>query len=49
MSLIIIGVATLLAGLWLALPTLRTFVGPDFEPSPRNDAIVFQAEHTSHP
>jgi hypothetical protein len=49
MWLIIVGAAAALVGLWYALPTLRTFVGPAFQPSRRNDDIVFQAEHTSHP
>ena len=38
-----------LLGLWIAAPTLRTFLRRDFEPVRRNDAIVFQAQQTSHP
>jgi hypothetical protein len=49
MWLIAMGAVAVLAGLWIALPTVRTFVGPDFQPVRRNDDIVFQAEHTSHP
>jgi len=46
---IFFGIA-LLAFLWVAAPTLRTFVGPGFEPTRRNDDIVFQAQHrSSHP
>jgi hypothetical protein len=39
----------LLLGLWVAAPTVRTLLRRDFEPVPRNDAIVFQAQQSSHP
>ena len=32
--------------LWIAAPTWRTLVRK-FEPTGRNDAIVFQAQHSS--
>ena len=42
--------AAALTFLWIAAPTVRTFLGPNFEPTRRNDAIVFQAQHSSsHP
>jgi len=41
--------AAFLVGLWIAAPTMRTFFRRDFEPVRRNDAIVFQAQQTSHP
>jgi hypothetical protein len=42
-------ILTAVAGVWLLVPTMWTFLGPDFGPTPRNDAIVFQAEQTGHP
>jgi hypothetical protein len=33
-------------GAWLLGPTLRTFLGPDFEPTPKDDASVEQAIQT---
>lgn len=45
----ILGGAAFLVGLWIVGPTLRTFLRRDFEPVRRNDAIVFQAQQTSHP
>lgn len=44
----IVGAAFLL-GVWVAAPTLRTLLRRDFEPVRRNDAIVFQAQQSSHP
>jgi hypothetical protein len=41
--------AAVLTGLWLAAPTVRTFFRPGFEPTRRNEAIVFQAQQSSHP
>src|SRR4051794_30429530 len=43
------GAAALLTGAWLVAPTLRTIVGPGFQPTRRNDASVFQAQQSSHP
>ena len=43
------GVVAVLVGLWLASPALSTFLRPAFEPSRRNDAIVFQAQQSGHP
>ena len=31
-------------GLWFALPALRSFRGPDFEPTYTDDEIVFQVQ-----
>ena len=39
----------ILAGLWLATPTMWTFFRPSFRPTRRNDASVFQAQQSSHP
>jgi hypothetical protein len=43
------GAAFFVVGLWIAAPTLRTFLRRDFEPVRRNDASVFQAQQASHP
>jgi hypothetical protein len=39
-------VGVLAAGTWLLAPTLRTFFGPDFEPTPKDDASVENAIQT---
>jgi hypothetical protein len=44
-----LGFVALLVGLWIAAPTLRTFLRQSWAPVPRNDAIVFQAQQSSHP
>ena len=44
-----LGAVALLVGLWIAAPTLRTFLRQSWAPVPRNDAIVFQAQQSSHP
>jgi hypothetical protein len=43
------GAAAILAGMWLATPTVWTLFRPSFQPARRNDAIVFQAQQSSHP
>jgi hypothetical protein len=40
--------AAILVFLWMAGPTMRTF-RRSFEPTRTNDAIVFQAQQSSHP
>jgi|tagenome__1003787_1003787.scaffolds.fasta_scaffold19576071_2 hypothetical protein len=42
-------IAALVVGLWILAPTVRSFFGPHFGPSWRNDASVFYAEQSSHP
>jgi len=49
MLLEILGAVALLLSLWLLAPTLRTFLVRRWRPVRRNDAIVFQAQQTSHP
>jgi hypothetical protein len=44
----IFGAAASLGFLWLVAPTIRTLFGR-FEPTWSNDAIVFQAQQSSHP
>lgn len=41
--------AAFLLGLWVAGPTIRSLLGRDFQPVAKNDAIVFQAQQSSHP
>ena len=36
-------------GLWLALPTLRSLRGPDFEPTYTDDETVFQVQQRFTP
>ena len=45
----IFGGAAGLVFLWLAAPTIRTLFRRNFEPTRSNDAIVFQAQQSSHP
>jgi hypothetical protein len=46
----IFGAAAVLVFLWIAAPTLRTLFQLSWVPTRRNDAIVFQAQHSSsHP
>jgi hypothetical protein len=40
---------TVLTGVWLSAPTIRTFFIPYFPPTRRNDASVFQAQQSCHP
>jgi hypothetical protein len=40
-------VLVLAAAFWLLGPTLRTFKGPDFEPTAKDDDSVFQAQQTN--
>ena len=34
------------AAVWFLTPTLRTFRGPDFEPTPKDDASVERAQQS---
>jgi hypothetical protein len=36
----------LAAGMWFLAPTVRTFRGPDFEPTSKDDASVLQAQQS---
>jgi hypothetical protein len=45
----IFGAAALVVFLWIAGPTVHTFLWRSFEPTRSNDAIVFQAQQSSHP
>jgi hypothetical protein len=45
----IFGAAASLGFLWLVAPTIRTLFRRNFEPTWSNDAIVFQAQQSSHP
>jgi hypothetical protein len=41
LALLVGGVAV-----WFLAPTMRTFRGPDFEPTPRDDASVLRAQQS---
>ena len=43
---IVIGLAVLGTGVWFAAPTIRTFRGPSFEPTAKDDASVERAEQS---
>jgi ABC-type nickel/cobalt efflux system permease component RcnA len=46
---VLAGIAVVLligVGLWFLVPTVRTFGHPDFEPTPKDDESVFQAQQT---
>ena len=46
----VIGGVAIVVSLWFAGPTLLTFARLGWVPTRRNDAIVFQAQHSSsHP
>lgn len=42
-------VLLLAIGLWFFIPTLRTFRGPDFEPTYTDDETVFQVQQKFTP
>ena len=44
----VVVLALLVAGaaVWFLLPTMRTFGGPDFEPAPKDDASVENANNS---
>lgn len=46
MGVLVLVVAVLAVGAWLLVPTIRTFRGPDFEPSPKDDASVERAQQS---
>ena len=49
---LVIGIPVLLGiglALWFAVPTLRTFRGPDFEPTYTDDESVFQVQQKNTP
>ena len=41
-----VGTVVLAAGVWLLVPALRTFGGPDFEPASADDASVDRAQQS---
>jgi hypothetical protein len=49
---LIIGIVVVLlvlvigAAVWFLAPTMRSFGGPDFEPTPKDDASVEKANNT---
>lgn len=49
MGLEILGGIALFVGVWIVAPTLRTVLSRSWGPVSRNDAIVFQAQQSSHP
>jgi hypothetical protein len=42
----ILAVAVVGGGVWLLVPTLKTFFGPDFEPASKDDASVEKAQQS---
>jgi hypothetical protein len=49
---LIVGIPVLLvvgAALWFIVPTLKTFRGPDFEPTYTDDETVFQVQQKFTP
>jgi len=41
-----VGLALLALALWFLVPTFRTFRGPDFEPTYKDDASVEKAQQS---